>query len=68
MLLIVPEYYIMFRLKEHIVFAVASYSKIKLLFEMYLSFYVLLVSKELKYQKIFFLNFQRHFSYDFFYL
>jgi hypothetical protein len=54
MLLIVPKYYIMFRLKDHILFAVVSYSKINPLFEMYLAFYVLLVSKELKYQKIVF--------------
>jgi hypothetical protein len=51
MLLIDLKYHIMFRLKAHVVFAVASYSKINPLFEMCIAFYVLLVSKELKYQK-----------------
>ena len=50
MLLIALKDHIMFRLKAHVVFAVASYSKINPLFEMCIAFYVLLVSKERKYQ------------------
>lgn len=51
MLLIALKYHIMFLLKAQVVFAVASYSKITPFFEMCIAFYVLLVSKEPKYQK-----------------